>query len=86
MRFHSALPLLASVTFAAPAPDRILQRATGSLSSWLASEDTYSLQGVLANIGANGADASGAASGIVVASPSKTNPNCEWKCNMAAYT
>ncbi|GAB7352423.1 hypothetical protein MBLNU459_g2842t1 [Dothideomycetes sp. NU459] len=75
MRFCSAIPLLASVAFAAPAPDRLQQRATGSLTAWLASESSVALQGVLANIGANGADASGADSGIVIASPSKTNPN-----------
>lgn len=79
MRFSTALPLLASVALAVPAPDRVVKRASTLSTSWLASESAYSLQGVLANIGANGADASGADSGIVVASPSKTNPNCELK-------
>lgn len=53
------------------------ERATGPLSSWLASENVYALQGVLNNIGSGGSKAPGAASGIVVASPSTSNPDCE---------
>lgn len=49
-----------------------------SLSSFIELESSVALQGVLQNIGPNGADVAGAASGVVVASPSKTNPNCKW--------
>jgi glucoamylase len=52
-------------------------RATGSLDSFLATETPIALQGILNNIGANGADVAGASAGMVVASPSKQDPNCK---------
>lgn len=76
MRSLFAVPLLLTSAFSLPSPGGVELRATGSLSSWLASESSYALQGVLRNVGANGADASGADSGIVVASPSTSNPDC----------
>jgi hypothetical protein len=77
MRFLSALPVLLGAAFALPSPENIQERATGSLASWLSSENTVALQGVLANIGASGSKASGASAGVVVASPSKSDPNCK---------
>lgn len=68
---YSLLPVLGSV-LALPANE---VRATGSLDSWLATESSVALQGVLNNIGASGSKVSGAKSGIVVASPSKSNPD-----------
>lgn len=56
---------------------RLEVRATGSLDSWLASETTVARQGILNNIGSNGAYAASAKSGIVIASPSTNNPNCK---------
>ena len=53
-----------------------IKRATTSLDAWLATELSYALDGALNNIGADGAKAQGASSGMVVASPSKSNPNC----------
>ncbi|KAJ5088074.1 hypothetical protein N7456_011690 [Penicillium angulare] len=50
-------------------------RRQTSLSSFIQSESSVALQGVLDNIGANGSKVSGASSGIVVASPSKVNPD-----------
>ena len=44
-----------------------------SLSSFLQKEDGIAYQGVLNNIGSN----IGAAPGVVVASPSTSNPHCE---------
>lgn len=68
------LALLApAVTSSALHPSR---RQSG-LSGFIQSESTASLQGVLNNIGANGTGAAGASSGIVVASPSKSNPDCQ---------
>ncbi|TIA56047.1 extracellular glucoamylase protein [Aureobasidium pullulans] len=75
MRLLYSLPLLFGAAFSLPSPESIQERATGSLASWLTSENTYALQGVLANIGASGSKASGASAGVVVASPSKTDPN-----------
>ncbi|KAI9839170.1 MAG: hypothetical protein M1819_003163 [Sarea resinae] len=49
------------------------RRAT--VDSFIATESPIALQGVLNNIGPNGAKVPGAAAGIVVASPSTSNPN-----------
>ncbi|KIH89837.1 glucoamylase [Sporothrix brasiliensis 5110] len=51
------------------------QARAGSVDSFVAHEQTVALQGVLNNIGADGSLVPGAAAGLVVASPSKTNPN-----------
>jgi len=53
------------------------ERATGSLDDFIASEGPIALQGVLNNIGSSGSKVAGAAPGLVVASPSKSNPDCE---------
>ncbi|KAK4629324.1 Glucoamylase I [Fulvia fulva] len=50
-------------------------RATGSLESWLAAESPVALQRILNNIGSSGAKVPGAKAGIIVASPSKSNPD-----------
>lgn len=46
--------------------------APASLESFIELENSVALRGVLQNIGADGA-----APGLVVASPSKTDPNCK---------
>ena len=61
---------------AAPQP-AILPRATGSLDTWLATETTVAKNGVLNNIGSTGAHAASAKPGIVIASPSLSNPDCK---------
>lgn len=48
-----------------------------SLDDWLEKQETIALEGILANIGPNGSRVSGASDGIVVASPSKSEPDCE---------
>ncbi|GAM83340.1 hypothetical protein ANO11243_013270 [Dothideomycetidae sp. 11243] len=77
MRILTSFTPLLALAAAAPAPEheRLLPRATGDLSSWLATENTVALQGILNNIGSNGSLVQGAGPGVVVASPSKTNPN-----------
>ncbi|KKA18333.1 Glucan 1,4-alpha-glucosidase [Rasamsonia emersonii CBS 393.64] len=50
-------------------------RATASLSSWLATETSYALEAILNNIGSSGAWAQSASPGIVVASPSTSDPD-----------
>lgn len=47
-----------------------------SLDRWLEAQEQIALDGVLANIGPNGSKVEGAAAGIVVASPSKSEPDC----------
>ncbi|CAL5871099.1 uncharacterized protein PFLUO_LOCUS5345 [Penicillium psychrofluorescens] len=68
---------LATVTLLLPAVSSAVphsRRATG-LDSFLQSESSVALQGALDNIGPDGSGAQGASSGIVVASPSKSNPD-----------
>lgn len=67
---------LLSSSWADPTPS--LQDAKrAAIDSFIATESPVALQGVLNNIGATGAKVLGAASGVVVASPSKSNPDCE---------
>lgn len=47
-----------------------------SLESWLDAEKERALQSILDNIGPNGSYAFQAYPGVVVASPSKKDPNC----------
>lgn len=47
------------------------------IDSFIATERPYALKRVLCNIGPNGCAAAGAAAGVVVASPSKSNPDCK---------
>ncbi|KAI4129332.1 MAG: hypothetical protein LQ338_002277 [Usnochroma carphineum] len=51
------------------------ERATGSLDSFIASESPIALQGVLNNIGGVGSEAVGVDPGLVIASPSRANPD-----------
>jgi len=64
-----------------PDPSRVKERDAEilkrSVDSFIATESPIALSDLLCNIGANGACASGADSGIVVASPDKTNP--DWR-------
>ncbi|OJD14455.1 hypothetical protein AJ78_05190 [Emergomyces pasteurianus Ep9510] len=66
---------LSWVVIAAPQDPFQAPRATGSLDAWIAKESPYALQALFANIGADGVKVKGAAAGIVVASPSKSEPN-----------
>lgn len=66
--------LSAKLTLAAT--DRSLAKRT-DLESFISSESTAALNGVLANIGPDGDRVPGAASGVVVASPSKQDPDCK---------
>ncbi|GIC90883.1 putative glucoamylase/glucan 1,4-alpha-glucosidase [Aspergillus udagawae] len=56
-------------------PAIITPQTTDLLELWLAQETSYALDGVFNNIGPNGAKATGAGSGIVIASPSQSNPD-----------
>ncbi|KAF7977563.1 hypothetical protein HWV62_3364 [Athelia sp. TMB] len=49
--------------------------ASASVSSYIASEGPIARAGMLANIGPNGSKSSGAAAGVVIASPNTVNPN-----------
>lgn len=64
-----------------PDPSRVKEREAAllkrSVDSFIAAESPIALADMLCNIGSAGACASGADSGIVVASPDKTNPDCK---------
>ena len=49
------------------------------LDSFISSERDVALQGALNNIGPDGSAVPGAGAGFVVASPSKVNPNCQFR-------
>lgn len=51
-------------------------RATTAVDAWLATETTVALNGILANIGSSGDYAKSAKPGVVIASPSTSNPDC----------
>ncbi|RHZ59208.1 hypothetical protein CDV55_102012 [Aspergillus turcosus] len=73
-RFSYVLCALA-LSHAAVAVPQLSPRATVSLDAWLATETTVSLNGILANIGADGAYAKSAKPGVIIASPSTSNPD-----------
>lgn len=74
-----ALEFLASSVFASPALRHHFKRQNDSgIDAFIATEGPIAYQGVLNNIGSAGSGASGASAGIVVASPSKTDPDCEY--------
>jgi glucoamylase len=73
--------LALQAVFAFPNPSRVEQREAEllkrSVDSFIATESPIALTDMLCNIGSAGACAAGADSGIVVASPDKTNPDCK---------
>lgn len=74
--FASARPVLRP--FVESSSQSILAPSSDSeFETWLRLQREYSFRGVLENIGPNGTKVQGASPGIVVASPSKKNPDCE---------
>lgn len=61
-------------------PTRVKQREAEllkrSVDSFIATESPIALRDILCNIGSAGACVSGASSGLVIASPDRTNPDC----------
>jgi len=76
--------------FSLPDPSRVKERDAEilkrSVDSFIATESPIALADLLCNIGADGACASGAKSGIVIASPDKVNPNCKKLFHLKAGT
>ena len=69
------LALLSLGVEAGPVSSHVKRQA--SLDAFVKSQADTSIKGVLANIGSDGSKAQGVSAGIVVASPSKTNPDCK---------
>ena len=82
MRAISPLLLLGTLTaqviFGRPDAVRIRR----SVDDFITTESPIAMRNLLCNIGPDGCDASGAASGIVVASPSKENPDYTYISNL----
>lgn len=83
MRAFSSLLLLGAVATQAvlgrPDAARIRREAVilkRSVDSFIATESPIALRNLLCNIGSDGCYASGASPGVVIASPSKENPDC----------
>jgi glucoamylase len=76
LTLSKVLPVLALSHAVAAAP-QLSARATASLNTWLSTEASFALDGILTNIGANGAYAKTAKAGVVIASPSTESPDCE---------
>jgi glucoamylase len=74
-----ALPaaLLLSGTQGTPVGELESRQAT--VDAFVKSQTTVSINGVLANIGGGGSKAPGVSAGIVVASPSRSDPDCKCK-------
>ena len=72
--------LALQTVFGLPDPSRVKEREAEilkrSVDSFIATESPIALSDLLCNIGADGACAAGSKSGIVIASPSKSNPDC----------
>lgn len=79
MLFTSVLRALPTLLLAGAQGSPVAQndRRQTSLDQFVSAQANVSINGILANIGTDGSKAQGAAAGIVVASPSRSNPDCE---------
>jgi hypothetical protein len=55
-----------------------LTHKRAAIDDWVAKQSSVAFAGVLANIGSEGAKSYNAAEGLVLASPSTTNPDCKY--------
>ncbi|KMU88965.1 hypothetical protein CIHG_06766 [Coccidioides immitis H538.4] len=78
LRALYAVPLVYSLVSGSEAKFALRQEET--LEQWLETESSYALQSILDNIGDDGAKVQGAHAGIVVASPSRADPDCMQLC------
>lgn len=69
-----SINVLAGVVFASPRFP--VHRRQSGVDAFIDKQTPIAKQGVLSNIGADGSLVQGASAGIVVASPSKENPDC----------
>jgi glucoamylase len=67
---------------AAGPPQVSIGRTTTNVSGYLATEEPYARARLLCNLGKDGCAASGASEGVLVASPSKSDPDCELRCGL----
>jgi glucoamylase len=81
MLLHFALRALPALLFFAGAQSTPLvsQKRQASIDSFVQTQAAVSINGVLANIGVDGSKAQGVPAGIVVASPSRSDPDCTYQ-------
>jgi glucoamylase len=60
------------------------QKRQDSIDDFVKTQADISIKGVLANIGTDGSKAQGASAGIVVASPSRSNPDCKYIASLVS--
>lgn len=75
MYFSSPLVTVLSLCSRSSAASNIQRR---DLDSFVGTERAIALQGVLNNIGPHGSQVPGTAAGIIIASPSKSDPDCKY--------
>lgn len=73
----TALLAALAVGFGHAEPVRKRQPCHHGLEEFIDEQAEISIAGVLANIGADGSNAAGVPPGVVVASPSRADPDCE---------
>lgn len=76
--FQQLLQVLVLASYGASSTIRIndlVERAEDDVSSFISSQRSIALKGILNNIGPDGIYSQGAASGVVIASPSTVNPD-----------
>lgn len=81
MLFTSVIRALPAVLLACGAqgsPVGDLESRQATIDAYITTQAGVSINGVLANIGGGGNKAPGVPVGIVVASPSRSNPDCKW--------
>ncbi|KZO98078.1 carbohydrate-binding module family 20 protein [Calocera viscosa TUFC12733] len=78
-RLLSLIPFLALPLPSGSLSLSLSQPRQSSLDTFVTSESAVALAGVLANIGPSGAKCEGAASGVVIASPSLTSPDYDYE-------
>lgn len=73
-----ALPAALLFSGAQSTPLGDLESRQTTVDAFITAQTTVSINGVLANIGGGGSKAPGVSAGIVIASPSRSNPDCKW--------
>lgn len=73
-----ALPAALLLFGAQSTPLGDLESRQTTIDTFITAETNVSINGVLANIGGGGSKAPGVSAGIVVASPSRSDPDCKW--------
>jgi glucoamylase len=79
MLYKSVLRVLAAALALAGAQGSDDFRRQTSLNQFIKDQSIVSMKGVLANIGPDGSKAQGASAGLIVASPSRTDPDCKYR-------